>query len=198
MVFEIIVLALLVGKLRGGQIKKIENLYIKAWYILALSFSMEIMALFIVTKTNGVAAKFIELNFSHIHLFIYALLISVLLLNFHQPGIKTIILGATSNFLPLLFNNGKMPVWIGALENANLYNQLNLLSENSIMTHELMHENTSFKLLGDIIGIPKPYPFPKIISIGDILISVGIFILIYTYMTRNEKANKREIKIFKS
>lgn len=197
MVFEIIILALIIGKLRGGQFQKLENLYIKGWYILVLSFSIEIISLLIVTKTNSKMNKLVENNFSYIHIFIYSLLIIGLCMNYKERGLRITLIGSILNFLPLALNNGKMPVAINALKNANLYNQLNLLSDNRIMTHTLVSESTKLNFLGDIIAISKPYPFPKIISIGDILISVGLFILIYNYMTERQKHTKEYIHIFK-
>lgn len=197
MVFEIIILALIIGKLKGGKINKLEDLYLRGWYILVLSFSLEIISLLIVTRTDGDLAKLLERNFFQIHIFIYLLLLIGLWMNLGEKGLKITFLGAILNFLPLIFNRGKMPVSVKALKNADLYNQLNLLSDNRIITHTLIRDNTLLGILGDIIPIPKPYPFPKIISIGDVLISIGLFILIYTYMTKKEINSKDYINIYK-
>ena len=75
-----------------------------------------------------------------------------------------------------------MPVSTEGLANSHLYSQLDLLKNNRILTHTLANKYTKFYYLSDIIPIPKPYPFPKIISIGDIFIGIGIFLLIQNYM----------------
>lgn len=188
MVFEIIILALIVGKIKDGSISKLENLYIRGWYLLVISFSLEFLSLFLITKTNNDITNIIENNFFYIHIFIYSLLIIGLFMNFKEVGFKITFFGSILNFIPTVFNQGKMPVSIKALDNAELYDQLNLLYDHRIITHTLITENTKINFLGDIIAIPKPYPFPKIISIGDILISIGIFILIYSYMIKKEAA----------
>lgn len=197
MVFEVILLALIIGKLRGGEIRRLENLYIRGWYLISLSFFIEIISLFIVTKINGEISTIVENNFFYIHIFIYILLLAGLSMNYREIGFRITFLGSILNFLPIALNNGKMPVSIKALKNADLYNQLNLLSDNRIMTHTLSLEKTKVFFLGDIIPIPKPYLFPKIISIGDILISIGLFILIYNYMTKRSNS-KSYLNIFKS
>lgn len=190
MIFEVIIVSLIIGKLKGGELKNLENLYLRGWYLLVLSFSIEIISVFIVTRMYGSLSKLIEYNFFALHIFVYLLLLITLLINFREGGLKLTTLGTLLNFLSLVLNNGKMPVSIKALKNANLYNQLKLLSENRIMTHTLMTGATRLNVLGDIIPIPKPYPFPKIISIGDILISIGLFILIYSYMIKKEDNGK--------
>ena len=54
--------------------------------------------------------------------------------------------------------------------------------------HMGINKNTKFKYLADIILIPKPYPLPKIISIGDIFLMSGIFMFFQeeTFNKENE------------
>lgn len=186
MVFEIIILALTLGMIKGGNIGKLEKLHIRGWYLFVISFTIEIISLFLISKTNYNISKILENNFFYIHIFIYSLLILGLFINRRECGLKLSLFGSVLNFLPILMNSGKMPVSVKSLENAGLYNQITLLYDERIMTHTLMTENTKFGFLGDIIAIPRPYPFPKIISLGDILISLGLFILIYSYMTKGK------------
>lgn len=184
MVLETIFLSFLIGKLRGGKVRNLENLYIKGWYLFVLSFLLEIISLLIVSRIDGNLSKLIENNFFYIHIFIYLLLIIGLIMNFKETGFKITLFGAILNFLPLFLNKGKMPVSIKALKYSKLYTQLSLLDEGRIMTHTLADRGTRLVFLGDIIPISKPYPFPKIISIGDIFIGIGLFLLIQTYMKK--------------
>lgn len=41
-------------------------------------------------------------------------------------------------------------------------------------------------VLGDIIHIPPPYPFPKTISLGDVVIGIGMGMLIVPQMKKKE------------
>lgn len=198
MVTETITLSLLLGKLTGGKIRNIGNLYINGWYLFVISFLMEIISLFIASKTNGNLSIIIENNFFYIHIFIYLLLIMGLMMNFREIGLRITLFGSTLNFLPLLLNNGKMPVSINALKHSKLYIQLSLLDEGRIMTHALADKGTKLWILGDIIPIPKPYFFPKIISIGDILIALGLFILIVTHMKKRYIVEGKTIEFYKS
>lgn len=197
MVIETITLSLLLGKITGGKIRNLENLYINGWGLFVLSFTLEILSLLIVTKTNGIWSNRVENKFFYIHLFIYLLLIIGLIMNWNSKGLRITLFGSILNFLALGFNKGKMPVSIEALKYSKLYNQLSLLEEGRIMTHTLVNESTRFTFLGDIIPIPKPYFFPKIISIGDILISLGLFVLIYSYMKKRFEPEGKIINFYK-
>lgn len=114
------------------------------------------------------------------------LLIIGLIFNFREKGFKLVLSGSILNFIPIALNNGKMPVSTKALKFSKLYTELTFLEEGRILTHILADKSTKLNILSDIIPIPKPYPFPKIISIGDILIAIGLFVLIQTYMKDNE------------
>lgn len=188
MVFETLTLSFLIGKLRGGRIRNLEQLYIKAWYLIVISFGIEIMSLLIIRNTKGELANLIYNNFFKINIIIYIFLILGLFFNIGEKGFLITFIGTLLNFFPLLFNNGRMPVSLKGLEISKLYTQLTLLEENKILTHSLMDINTKLKLLCDIIPIPKPYFMPKIISIGDIFIAVGLFIIIQKYMNLHLKS----------
>lgn len=197
MVIETITLSFIFGKIKGGKIRNLENLYINGWGLFVLSFILEIVSLLIVTRSNGKLSVIVENNFFYVHLFIYILLIVGLIMNFHSKGLRIVLFGSILNFLVLLLNNGKMPVSIKTFKYSNLYNQLNLLEEGRIITHSLVDKNTKLAFLGDIIPVPKPYIFPKIISIGDILISIGLFILIYSYIKRGFESEGKIMKFNK-
>lgn len=184
MIVETIILSFIVGKIRKGSIRNLENLHINKWYIFVISFLLEIVSLIFITRFNGSLSIFLEKKFPIIHIFTYLLLILGLIVNLKETGFKIVLCGTVLNFLPIVFNNGKMPVSIKALKYSNLYTELSLLKEGRILTHILADESTKLIILGDIIPIPKPYPFPKIISIGDILIALGLFVLIQNYMKK--------------
>lgn len=186
MIFETIILSIVFGKIKGGKIKNIGRLYINGWQLILLSYIINIISLSIILKTDNNLSSLLYANFSFLHILIYFLLVVGLSFNLKEKGLLITFIGTVLNFLPLLFNAGKMPVSETALIKAKLFDQLFLLKENRILTHMVMDGNTKLKVLCDIIPLAKPYPFPKIISMGDILIGFGLFILIYTYMTKKK------------
>lgn len=182
MLIETLGLSFMISKIKGGKIKNLEQLHIRGWYLFLLGFMLEIISLWVFVNTNDRLATAIVNNFLIIQISTYILLILGLLLNIRKKGIKSILIGTGLNFIPVVANNGRMPVSQTGLVKSYLYEQLELLKNSKILTHILAGKNTKFYYLSDIIPIPKPYPFPKIISIGDIIISIGIFLLIQFYM----------------
>lgn len=189
MIIETMILSLLVGKIRGGKIRNLENLYINGWYLFVLSFLIEIITLLTITRINGDLSKLLEEYFLYIHILIYLFLIIGLSMNWQCKGLRIVLFGSILNFLPIIFNNGKMPVLLNALKYSKLSNQIILLDEGRIMTHFLANKDTKLAFLGDVIPIGKPYIFPKVISIGDLLISLGLFMLIQLYMKKQAVNN---------
>ena len=53
--------------------------------------------------------------------------------------------------------------------------------------HEAVTPDTKLVYLADIILIPRPYPLPKILSIGDIFIILGLFVFIQEIMVLNDE-----------
>lgn len=96
------------------------------------------------------------------------------------PEIKMVGLGSLANFLVIAANGGKMPVSSRAVDAVGL-------SFTETGTHALMEEGTRLFWLADIIPLPPPYPFPMVISIGDILIILGVMLLIQGAMLRDTR-----------
>ncbi len=190
MLIETLTLSLLIGKFRGGKIRNLEWLNIKGWYLFVISFILEMISLLIVSRSNGKLSGIIENKFFYIHIIVYLFLILGLSMNIREKGLLITLLGSILNFIPLLGNEGRMPVSIKGLKSSSLYEQLTLLEEGKILTHTLSHKGTKLYYLSDIIPISRPYPFPKIISIGDLIIAIGLFVLIQHYMMNNSKRGK--------
>jgi hypothetical protein len=79
-----------------------------------------------------------------------------------------------------MLNGGQMPVSQEALIKAGIPEQINSV----IVTHTLIAKDTVLKFLGDIFILPKPYPRPKVFSIGDVFMDVGVFIYVQEIMLK--------------
>jgi hypothetical protein len=59
------------------------------------------------------------------------------------------------------------------------------LKDSLYAKHTMLTSTTHLGFLGDIIPITKPYPRTQIISIGDIVMNIGIFLFIQYLMVRH-------------
>ncbi|HYE83858.1 MAG TPA: DUF5317 domain-containing protein, partial [Clostridia bacterium] len=94
------------------------------------------------------------------------------------------------NFLVIMLNGGQMPVSGEAMQGIGLMDNMLAVRDGKIITHTLIDSQTVFKYLGDIFVLGKPYPRPKVFSIGDVIMALGIFIYIQDIMTRKLKKEK--------
>ncbi|EOC99658.1 DUF5317 domain-containing protein [Caldisalinibacter kiritimatiensis] len=191
MLVESMATSVIVGKARGGKVKNIEKINIKAWYLFILGFILEFTSVYLYSNKIGNFTKIIDNYFIYIHGFSYLLIFIGLILNFNKKSLVLVFIGTLLNFIVITANGGQMPVSGAGLENLGLMDQLNMLKQESIATHTLVTDSSKLVFLGDIIPIPKPYPLPKMISIGDIFIALGIFFFLQGAMV-NRKLSKHK------
>jgi hypothetical protein len=71
-------------------------------------------------------------------------------------------------------NDGKMPVSMTGI--SGIHQESVIPERDSDIKHIGVNNNTKLVYLADIILIPRPYPLPKILSIGDVFIMAGVFL----------------------
>lgn len=80
-----------------------------------------------------------------------------------------------------------MPVSGEAMAAIGLTDNMLAIRDGKIITHALMNNHTVLRYLGDILVLPKPYPRPKIFSVGDVFMALGIFMYIQEIMKNKTK-----------
>ena len=87
-----------------------------------------------------------------------------------------------------------MPVAIDGIDGSK---NIKIELRTSDIKHEAMTEDTRLPFLGDIIRIPPPYPLPKILSIGDIFLIVGVFVFFQEGMTSKKRSKIKVINVIR-
>ena len=175
MFLEAVILALVIGWLRGGRLKRLLSYDLKGlnWILLALSVRYLIQFL-------SWRMDFFLVYGGIIQIAAYIILFWGLWQSLEFLEIKMVGLGSLANFVVIATNGGKMPVSSSAVASVGVP-----LTETG--THALLEEGTRFFWLADIIPLPPPYLFPMVISIGDILIVLGVMLLIQNAMLRDTR-----------
>lgn len=182
MIIESLVLSILVGKLRGGKISNIGKLDINKWYLFIIAFGIEFSLLFGYQRGIGIFQQY----FFYFHLASYLLLFVGFIFNIKNLWLDLVFFGTLLNAVVIFFNEGRMPVSIEALMLADLPQYANQLIANQVATHQVLRMDMVGWYLGDIIPLIPPYPLKKVISIGDLIITIGIFFLIQKYMKKKD------------
>ncbi len=189
MLIETILAAMIVGFVSGGNFKNLGNThirYINLVFISVLVRHLPSLMNFGILENYSVWKAVIAPLFFN---FSYFIIILVLIMNIEHITLNLVLAGSVMNFIVVIANGGYMPVSEVALERGG-YNFVGVAGEFLDMNHIISSESTIFYSLGDIILIPPPYPFPQILSIGDIAMCIGIFLFIIINMIKKKTVHQ--------
>ncbi len=177
----IVIFAIIIALLRGGELERMSHISVEGVYIFAAALLLRgLIWLF------GIMDFSAFIGYSAIFLVIsYFLLLFASLRNINLPGFKYISLGILLNLFVITVNVGKMPVLINQQIAMNI-DSTTLLEHGHNMIHSLKGSETLFAFLGDVILLPKPFPDNSILSVGDIMIFVGLIVLIQKTMMKED------------
>jgi len=155
-----IIVSVIIGYLRRGQLKNLEFLSIKLWYLLSLAFLIQIIAIRVSFLTDYI--------FYILHISSYVIIMYICWVNFQYVSVKVMAIGNLCNALVIAFNQGKMPVKVPDIVDNPIFDR----------GHMLLTSSTKLEYLADIIFIRIPSFKIYMLSIGDIFLIVGVFLLI--------------------
>jgi hypothetical protein len=176
MVYDGIILSLLIGFFRGGSLKGLAHMKLKGGWLFPLLLGIEICVFLLQNKLNVIASFS---NYLFIAIYIVALVF--LWFNRHNQGFMIIFIGVLLNFIVMTLNGGRMPVSIEAGQFLGP-EYIEALKAGTYGKHIAINSSTLLPFLGDIIPLSDPYPREQVISIGDVVMNVGVFIFIQHLM----------------
>ncbi len=163
----LLVAGVVTGLVRGGSLDAITGVRFRLpWLVfvgLGLQVGAEIVAAHIPSLHRGAIGPLILVVS-------YAFVAAFVALNLRFPGTILIGLGLLLN-LGVILANGAMPVSLWALKVAGSHRAPSL--QNAVK-HQAEGPGTRLGFLGDII----PVPALGIVSVGDVVLSAGVFLLV--------------------
>lgn len=169
MLVDFIVVALVVGFLLRGRLANLAEVEVRGL----------VLAVLAVVVQYGIeyvdAAGWLDIRPFAPYIYVATLLFlfAVIWLNRRSPAIVLMGAGIFLNFLVIAANGGKMPVSAEGLAKAGMEEYIEILQGDTVLTHRLIGDETRLAFLADIFALPSPYPFPRVFSIGDVLLGVG-------------------------
>ena len=162
---------IVVGILLRGRLSGIASLQLRAGVVMVAGLWAQVL-LFSTPIGNSLGsaapAAYVTSTF--------AVLVAILV-NLHIPGLSFVAAGAASNLLVIVANGGSMPA------SAAAYAEQGRTLGDTYTNTALLHE-PALGFLGDVIGLPAWLPGTNVISLGDILIAIGIAVTLATAMVR--------------
>jgi len=191
MFLSTIVLALIIGALAGGAFPRLAELRLR-WSILLVA-ALGLRLLVGVSRETGIGA---EIPAGWVYMAGYGLIFGWLWGNWRVPGLQIASVGIGANMLAVLINGGQMPIWSAAFFSAG-FTEADIVNDPF---HFLLRTDTvadfvaSGGLFGDVVPLPIPY-IRDVVSIGDVLLALGIFWAIVYSMTRAEAPSRQALAI---
>ncbi|GAB6932828.1 DUF5317 domain-containing protein [Calditerricola satsumensis] len=187
MLIDGVLLGLVVALLRGGKLAHLADVRIRgAWVFVALCLGQ--VALYLFRDQMPSIFRMSPVWF----LSAYLVMFLVLYQNRHIHGVNVMLIGGLLNFVVMVANGGYMPV---SPEAASLISPTYIepLPQGPYGKHILMSEETNLNFLGDIIPLLPPYPRHQVVSIGDVLINIGAFLVIQALLVRKRPSREEKL-----
>lgn len=178
MIFEAIIIGLIIGTIANGRLHFLTEVEFKGWTLILVGALLQVSPILMTNLT----VKHPILQWTP--LIGMACIAAAVAINWKLKGFRIILLGALLNIVAMALHSGKMPIHLGMMELAGLKAVADSVRDQFVVNYVGFDQVTDvFKWLGKCIPIPKPYPFPKVLSLGDLLITAGIIRFIYAEMT---------------
>lgn len=182
MIFEGLILGIIIGKLRGGNVRNLGKFIFKSSFLLVFSLILQLGTSILISIGYE---KVID-NRMFIYIVAYIMLFIVLFLNLGRGSVWFILIGAIANFAAIVLNGGSMPIDVALLEKMNFENMLQSIKIGAMPNYIDINEAYSFTIyLAKRFATPIWYPLKQIFSAGDIAISLGLLLFTQGIMQLN-------------
>jgi hypothetical protein len=179
-----LVLGVAFGYLLRGRLSRLGSVRIRWWGAILAGLLLQFVPLPGGDGGTDLVIRTAVLSLS------FVLLVTFALINLRVPGMVFIMLGVLANFVVIAANGG-MPVSADALRDSGQHAVLAQMRESEADKHHLLTDDDSLTFLGDIIGVPPP--IARAISIGDVIISLGLIWFMASSMRRPDTGVERGI-----
>ena len=169
MLLEATIIGFIVGKAKGGRMDSISAIYFRGTFFFLIGLILQIVPIllgyFKLMKGYYGVLSFIGILF----------MLLFLLRNLDKKGIALIALGALLNIIAMMFSGFAMPVDYKGLEYSGNAAIIEYVKDGSIANlTDVSKAPGIVKVLSKFIAVPSIYPLAKVLSVGDIVISIGL------------------------
>lgn len=177
MIIEAFTLSILIGFIRKGRLHNLGQAPLRCVYVFVLPILAGVMAV-VFARAGPAWQPYVRAA----NIVQYATILTAVALNLHMRELWSAAVGIFLNILVIAANGGVMPMSARALRVAGLHQMLDPERTSRFIRHAIMTPDTRLKPLADIIPVPGFALIAQVASIGDLLISVAVFVFVQRYM----------------
>jgi Family of unknown function (DUF5317) len=161
----VLFIALTISVLRGGRLVNLGDIELDAWWLLLIALGLQVGTGFLPQSESGESIGLVLVLVS------YVLLMLLVWMNRAKPGMWIAGLGVLMNFTVIAINGG-MPVLAGAAEVASGFT-VSQPDLSGSFKHTILDETSRLTFFADVIPL-RIAGIGEVISVGDILLAVGL------------------------
>ncbi|MBS1250978.1 MAG: hypothetical protein MAG451_00007 [Anaerolineales bacterium] len=175
-----IAVAIFVALLRGGDLENLGHVRIRWAWIAFVALAIQVGLVRLLPNWVGAARLFFPLT--------HAAILAVAWVNRDLQGMRLLAVGVALNLIVILANGGYMPVTPEALVGAGVVESVESVTfgrpVKASKSVVLPGDKITLGWLSDIITLR---PVRKVISVGDVFVTAGVFIFVQGMMLQREE-----------
>lgn len=151
--------------LLGGRLERLAELQFRWGWAAAGALALQ-FAVVTIAPTGAIGLHRL------LHVASYVLAAACIIANRRIAGLWILALGAALNAVVIAANHGVMPASAQAMRIAGLPPAEHFANSAPL-------SQPHYLALGDVLPVPGPWPLGNVVSVGDILIIVGLFVVLH-------------------
>jgi len=183
---SLIIAVIIIFFMKNKNLNNLKTFDFKNVFSVFLGIILLFLINFLTGHDFGKVTDFVIKYYKYFHIISLLLIVYSLISNYKNIGFFISSIGVFLNILPIILN-GKMPVSVDALYKTGNERVIDILINNRSLSHGIF-ESPKLYILSDIISFYKIIGSSTVISIGDIIISIGlIFALVIIVRDRGAR-----------
>jgi hypothetical protein len=183
LLLAVVVISVFLGYVFGGRLHRLEALLPRWWGLVIIGLGFQFIRVPEGASGTDLVIRTAVLSLS------YTLLVAFALINVRMPGMFLVVIGLACNFAVIAVNGG-MPASAEALIDSGQVDVIAYLQEEGAQKHHLLTDEDELTFLADVIPIPQP--IGQAISVGDVIVYIGLIWLIVAAMRGWTPSARRE------
>jgi MFS family permease len=160
-------LGLLLAWLLGADPRRLGLIRLRASWIVFIALGFQILLF-----TPAARVLHLPLSESTTHIATYVALIAFVVANLSQPGFLFAAVGCALNAVAIVANGGRMPVTLASWTATG--RSAEDLTRHGVYNNVVLAHGAHLGWLGDVFPLPRMVPLANALSIGDLLLLVGV------------------------